>query len=108
MIGGPHAKSFPQDCLRYFDLVVLDCDQALIRNILSDEFTPGSIISSAKPYDEPPTIEERLPEIKASAFIGGRPHWAVHSPCWPASAARTVAIFVPTGMCAIAPCRLTG
>lgn len=80
VIGGPHAKSFPQDCLRFFDLVVLDCDQALIRDILSDQFMPGSVISSPKPYDEPPTIEERLPEIKASAFIGGRPHWGSSLP----------------------------
>lgn len=80
VIGGPHAKSFPQDCLRYFDLVVLDCDQALIGDILKDEFAPGNIISSSKPYEEPPTIEERLPEIKASAFIGGRPHWGSSLP----------------------------
>lgn len=80
VIGGPHAKSFPQDCLRYFDLVVLECDQALIGDILKDEFAPGSIISSSKPYEEPPTIEERLPEIKASAFIGGRPHWGSSLP----------------------------
>ncbi|MCB0127029.1 MAG: radical SAM protein, partial [Caldilineaceae bacterium] len=80
VIGGPHAKSFPQACLRYFDLVVLACDQALIRDILNEDFVPGSIIASAKPYAEPPTIEERLPEIKASAFFGGRPHWGSSIP----------------------------
>lgn len=80
VIGGPHAKSFPQDCLRYYDLVVLECDQALIRDILNDEFALGSIITSPKPYEEPPTIEERLPEIRASAFIGGRPHWGSSLP----------------------------
>lgn len=73
VIGGPHAKAFPQDCARYFDLVVLECDQALIGDILNDEFAPGSIIASPKPYEEPPTVEERMPEIRASAFIGGRP-----------------------------------
>ena len=80
VFGGPHAKSFPQDCLRYYDLVVLECDQALIRDILNDEFAPGSVISSPGAYEEPPTIEERLPEIKASAFIGGRPHWGSSLP----------------------------
>lgn len=80
VIGGPHAKSFPRDCLRYYDLVVLECDRALIRDILDDEFAPGSLISSPKPYQEPPTVEERLPEIKKSAFIGGRPHWGSSLP----------------------------
>lgn len=73
VIGGPHAKSFPQDALRYFDLVVLECDQMLIADILADHFQPQSIISSLKPYEDTPTIEERLPEIKASIFLNGRP-----------------------------------
>jgi radical SAM superfamily enzyme YgiQ (UPF0313 family) len=80
VIGGAHAKSFPQDCLRYFDLVVLQCDRDLIADILSDGFAPGSVITSTKPYDEPPTVEERLPEIKASGFIGGRSHWGSSIP----------------------------
>lgn len=80
VIGGAHAKSFPQDCLRYFDLVVLQCDRELIAGILNDEFAPGSVISSPTAYDEPPTLAERLPEIKASAFIGGRPHWGSSIP----------------------------
>lgn len=74
VIGGPHAKSFPRDSQRYFDLVVLECDKALIQDIIRDEFAPGSVVSSPKAYDEPPTIEERLPEIKASSFIRGRPY----------------------------------
>lgn len=80
VIGGAHAKSFPQDCLRYFDLVVLQCDRELIATVINDEFAPGTAISSPKPYDEPPTVEERLPEIKASGFIGGRPHWGSSIP----------------------------
>lgn len=80
VIGGPHAKSYPQDCQRYYDLVVLECNESLIQEIINDEFAPGSIISSPKAYDEPPTIEERLPEIKASAFIGGRSHWGSSIP----------------------------
>ena len=31
VIGGPHAKSFPVDCLRFFDFVVRDCDKTLLR-----------------------------------------------------------------------------
>jgi hypothetical protein len=72
IIGGPHAKSFPFDCQRYFDYVVLDCDQTLITGILKREFQPKSILSSQKPYSELPSLEERLPEIRSSVFLRGR------------------------------------
>ena len=72
VIGGPHAKSFPADCLRFFDLVVKECDKALIVDILAGHFDPGSFISSAKPFDDLPTVEERMPEIRASAFFQGK------------------------------------
>jgi len=73
VLGGPHARSFPRDALRYFDLVVLECDKALISDIIADRFIPQSILSSQKGYDDTPTIEERLPEIKASTFWKGKP-----------------------------------
>lgn len=72
VIGGPHAKAFPADCLRFFDLVVRECDQPLIADILAGHFAPGSLISSAQPFDDVPTVEERLPEIRASAFFWGK------------------------------------
>ena len=50
VIGGPHAKAFPADCLRFFDLVVKDCDEALVADILAGRFDPGSVISSARPF----------------------------------------------------------
>jgi len=71
--GGPHAKGYPHDALRYFDLVVLECDRDLIADIVADRFAPQSIISSPKPSTDLPTLEERLPEIKASVFWRGRP-----------------------------------
>jgi radical SAM superfamily enzyme YgiQ (UPF0313 family) len=74
VLGGPHAKSYPQDSLRYADLVVLECDQALVEDILHDRFDPGSIISSPGPYRQVPLVVERLPEIKKSSFVAGRPH----------------------------------
>lgn len=73
VIGGPHAKAFPQDALRYFDLVVLECDKTLIEDILGERFPPHSIISSEKPFDDIPLIEERMPEIKTSSFWRGKP-----------------------------------
>lgn len=72
VIGGPHAKSFPQDCLRFFDLVVLQCDKALISDILSGACEPHSIVSSGRALRDLPSVAERLPEIKASAFLGGK------------------------------------
>jgi hypothetical protein len=72
VIGGPHAKSFPADCLRFFDLVVQECDKRLIADILAGHYDPGSLLSSVTPFADLPTVEERLPEIRASAFLGGR------------------------------------
>lgn len=71
VIGGPHAKAFPTDCLRFFDVVVKECDRELIIDILAGQADPGSVVSSARPYDDVPTVEERMPEIRASAFYWG-------------------------------------
>lgn len=74
VLGGPHAKAFPLDALRYFDLVVLECDKQLVADMIDDRFPFKSIVSSRKPYDDTPTIEERLPEIKASVFWNDKPY----------------------------------
>lgn len=72
VFGGPHAKSFPQDCLRYFDLVVQQCDKAMVADILGGAFQPGSIVSSGRTLTDLPSVEERMPEIKVSSFFRGR------------------------------------
>ena len=72
VIGGAHAKAFPRDCLRFFDVVVGRCDEQTIADILSGVYPPGSFVSSARPLGDLPTIEERLPEVRASAFAWGR------------------------------------
>jgi hypothetical protein len=72
VIGGPHAKAFPIDCLRFFDVVVGECDRSLIADIVNDAYDPGSVASSREPFSEMPTVEERMPEIRASAFAWGR------------------------------------
>lgn len=69
VIGGPHAESFPADCLRFVDLVVKDCDKTLIADIVKGKFDRGQYISSAKPFNDCPTVEERMPEIRASSFF---------------------------------------
>jgi radical SAM superfamily enzyme YgiQ (UPF0313 family) len=73
VIGGPHAKSFPEDCLRFFDIVVKECDKDLIDKILRKEFDPPAIVSTDQPLTDLPTVEERMPEIEKAAFSGGRP-----------------------------------
>jgi radical SAM superfamily enzyme YgiQ (UPF0313 family) len=69
VIGGPHAKAFPADCLRFFDLVVGECDAELVADIVAGQFDPGSVISSKRPFEDVPPVEERMPEIRSSAFF---------------------------------------
>src|SRR5256886_13397687 len=64
VIGGPHAKAFPKDCLRFFDLAVKDCDKTLIDEILRGSFERHTVVSSGRPLKEIPSVEERMPEIK--------------------------------------------
>jgi len=76
VIGGPHARSFPEDCLRFFDWVVLECDKTLIDDVLKGAFERNSIVTSGRPLHDIPSIEERMPEIANSAFANGRPVWS--------------------------------
>ena len=71
VIGGPHAKQFPEDCLRFFDVVVGDCDKTLIGEILKDK-PRGQIVSSGRSLKNIPGVEERLPEIRKSTLIRDR------------------------------------
>ena len=81
VIGGPHAKAFPDDCLRYFDLVVLQCDKQLIADILSGAYEPNSIISSGRTLTDLPSVAERMPEVKAASFFrGSRPYFGTMVP----------------------------
>jgi radical SAM superfamily enzyme YgiQ (UPF0313 family) len=73
VVGGPHAKAFPEDCLRFFDVVVGECDRTVVAEILRD-LPRGARVSSGRPLTDVPSVEERLPEIRAAAFWRGRPH----------------------------------
>jgi radical SAM superfamily enzyme YgiQ (UPF0313 family) len=73
VIGGPHARSFPTDCLRFFDIAVKDCDKALIADILDGHIDPPSVVTSGKPLSDLPSVEERMPEIMTASFHRGRP-----------------------------------
>jgi hypothetical protein len=73
VIGGAHARGFPEDCARFFDVVVGHCDKKLIAEIL---FEPpvGRIMTSGCSLREVPSVEERMPFIRVSNFRRGRPH----------------------------------
>jgi len=73
VIGGPHAKAFSLDSLRFFDLVVQECDKILIDAILRSSFERHTIITSSSLLMDIPSVEERLPEIVKASFTEGRP-----------------------------------
>lgn len=73
ILGGPHATSYPTDSLRFFDLVVHDCDKDLIAGILHGDFEAGSVVSSGHILEDIPSVEERLPHIKKASFVNGKP-----------------------------------
>lgn len=73
VLGGPHATAFPEDAQRFFDLVVLKCDRALIDDILEGRCGSRAIVSSGRTLTEFPTVEERMPEIRKATFLRDRP-----------------------------------
>jgi radical SAM superfamily enzyme YgiQ (UPF0313 family) len=72
VIGGPHAKQFPDDCQRFFDIVVGDCDKTLITEILRDK-PRGEFVTSGRTFADIPGVQERMPEIRASTFVRSKP-----------------------------------
>ncbi|MEX2247273.1 MAG: radical SAM protein [Dehalococcoidia bacterium] len=74
VVGGPHARAFPLDCARFFDIVVQQCDKELVRDIVDGACEPGSIVSSDRPLTDLPSVEQRMPEIRKSMFLFGRPN----------------------------------
>lgn len=73
ILGGPHAKSFPEDASRFFDVVVGECDRELVGDLLKQPVSRGMQVSSGRPLRDIPCVEERLPEIAHASFRRGRP-----------------------------------
>jgi len=71
VLGGPHARSFPVDAARFFDVVVGECDRELVEDLLR-ELPRNQILSSSRPLRAVPPVEARLPEIQIAHFLGGR------------------------------------
>jgi len=72
VIGGPHAKAYPRDCGRFFDVVVEECDEDLIADILKGGHEPGSVVSSERPFSALPPLEERMPDVRRASLLLGR------------------------------------
>jgi hypothetical protein len=72
VIGGPHAKAFPDDCLRFFDVAVGECDRSLVAEIVRER-PRRTALTSGRPLADLPSVQERLPEIRTAAWGSGRP-----------------------------------
>ena len=62
VIGGPHARSFPDDCKQYFDYTIGKCDHTLIQDLLSGctlEKLDGIHLSNKEHPKQFPLLEER-------------------------------------------------
>lgn len=68
-LGGPHARCYPQDSLRFFDYVLGFTDREAIRNIL-DDCSPhrpfGVHVSAREQPKSLPGVRERWPFIAAT------------------------------------------
>ncbi len=70
VLGGPHARAFPDDALRFFDIVVDECNRATVEDIVRGRYDRPALVSAAGSLVELPTVEERMPELRASSLAG--------------------------------------
>ncbi len=76
VLGGPHARCYPQDAQRYFDYVLGFTDKAIIREVLTDcspNRPMGVHLSAAGQPSSLPGVRERWsfiePTLKKSPFL---------------------------------------
>jgi hypothetical protein len=69
ILGGPHARCYPEDAVKYYDYVVGFTDKRVIDEVLAD-CTPhrplGRFLSAQNQPAEIPTVAERWPFIEAT------------------------------------------
>ncbi len=69
VLGGPHARCYPEDAVKYFDYVVGFTDKQVIKDVLDDcaQHRPiGRHLSAATQPAELPTLEERWEFVGAT------------------------------------------
>ena len=69
VLGGPHARCYPEDAAKYFDYVLGFTDKTVVAEVLNEcaQSRPiGRQISAATQPLELPTVEERWPFISAT------------------------------------------
>ena len=76
VLGGPHARCYPQDALKYFDYVLGFTDKAVVREVLQDcsEYRPiGRHIAATQQPSQLPGVRERWkfiePTLRKAPFI---------------------------------------
>jgi hypothetical protein len=74
VLGGPHAKCFPEHALRFFDMAVESCVRTQILDLAGGHYGPGDIIKTDQLLTSLPSIAERTDDIRIAACSGGRAH----------------------------------
>ena len=67
VLGGPHARCYPEDAQQYFDYVLGFTDKSVIREVLSDcsQYRPiGTYLSAKQQPTTLPSVRERWPFIE--------------------------------------------
>lgn len=76
VIGGPHARCYPEDCARFFHVVVDgQCDRDAVLRLAEGDSDYCS--ETAPAPRELPSVEERLAFVKQASLLAGR--WSL----WP-------------------------
>ena len=69
VLGGPHARCYPQDAQKYFDYVLGFTDKSIVHEILTDcspNRPMGEYLSAASQPSSLPGVRERWPFIEAA------------------------------------------
>jgi hypothetical protein len=63
VLGGPHARSFPVDAVRFFDIVVTYCDESVIKDIIDGHCSDNQVMTSGNRALQIPPLAERRHDL---------------------------------------------